>query len=525
MAVRLAKRLAKSLAKWGLGWLLVLAGALACAVSAVAAERRVALVIGNGDYRTVPVLANPGRDAAAVSAMLKGAGFDTVELRQDLGNLDLKRALREFMQTVRDADIALVYFAGHGIEVSGVNYLLPTDARLKSDFDAEDEGLSLDRVVRAIEPARRLRVVILDACRNNPFQNRMQRTVSVRAAGAGLAKVEPAVSDTLVAYAARAGSVAEDGAGEHSPFTAALLKHLPVPGLDIRVAFGRVRDEVLRATNGKQEPFVYGSLGGATAALVPDPRGDDASDPTGRRLRETRRDYEFAERVGTKEAWGSFLAAHPTGFYADLARAQVGKLTVSTGALPEVPPESRPLPQNLPKPLTKPLTKPLPETRPRSEDPATAAVDPGPKALPPAAGRADVCQRDAETLARLRARRVPEEILRFRRELACEELRPQLARLIESTAAEEALPPPKVVPDPEPLRPVPGSGRSPAPALPPASAARAAGASGTCEQEAQTLARLRASRDAQEIGRFARSFACQDLRPQVLRLRESVLEE
>ncbi|MBY0298255.1 MAG: caspase family protein [Methylobacterium sp.] len=508
------------MARWGLGWLLVLAGCLSLAAGALAAERRVALVIGNGDYRTVPVLANPGRDAAAVAAMLRGAGFDAVELRQDLGNLDLKRALRDFMQTARDADIALVYFAGHGIEVSGINYLLPVDARLKSDFDAEDEGLSLDRVVRAIEPARRLRVVILDACRNNPFQNRMQRTVSVRAAGAGLAKVEPAVSDTLVAYAARAGSVAEDGSGEHSPFTAALLKHLTVPGLDIRVAFGRVRDEVLRATNGKQEPFVYGSLGGATAALVPDSGGQEADDPAGRLVRETRRDYEFAERVGTKEAWGSFLAAHPTGFYADLARAQLSKLTVGAGASPPAPPERRPLPG----PLPKPSPKLLPGTRPPTEDPVTAAIDPGPKALPPAAGRAEACQRDAETLARLRTRRVPEEILRFRRELTCEELRPQLARLIESTAAEEALPPPKVVPDPEPLRPAPRIERSPGAALPPATA-RATGAPATCEQEAQTLARLRATRDAQEIDRFARSLACQDLRPQVLRLRESVMDE
>ncbi|ACL60181.1 caspase family protein [Methylobacterium nodulans] len=493
--------------RWILAPVLVLAGFLVITTNGVAAERRVALVIGNSAYRSVPVLANPGRDAAAVAEMLRRAGFDSVELRQDLGTVELKRATREFMQTAREADIALVYFAGHGIEVSGINYLIPTDARLKSDFDVEDEGLSLERVVRAIEPARRLRLVILDACRNNPFNAAMQRMVSVRAVANGLAKVEPAVSDTLVAFAARAGSVAEDGAGEHSPFTTALLKHLPVPGLDVRVAFGRVRDEVLRLTGGKQEPFVYGSLGGAITALVPD---DKTLDPGGaeRAQRETRRDYEFAERVGTREAWSSFLAAHPTGFYADLARAQVAKLTGSTGTA-AVPPPPPPLPER----------KPLPQTRPIPHDPATAAVAPGPAAQPPGAGRAGACQRDAETLARLRARRVPDEILRFQRELVCDELRPQVARLIESMEPPDGPARPKLVPDPVPPQPF----REPDPASP--ALARATPSASSCEQEAQTLATLRNTRDKRAIDRFARDLTCQDLRPQVMRLRESVDDE
>ncbi|ACA19357.1 peptidase C14 caspase catalytic subunit p20 [Methylobacterium sp. 4-46] len=477
--------------RWRLGPLLILAACLLTGTGASAADRRVALVIGNSAYRSVPVLANPGRDASAMAEMLRRAGFESVDLRQDLGTVELKRTVREFMQTSRDADVAVVFFAGHGIEVAGVNYLIPTDARLRTDFDVEDEGLSLERVIRAIEPARRLRLVILDACRNNPFNVGMQRMVSIRGVANGLAKVDPLISDTLVAFAAKAGSVADDGGGDHSPFTTAMLKHLAAPGLDVRVAFGRVRDEVLRLTGGKQEPFVYGSLGGATMALVPDVR---AADPEGD-PKEMRRDYEFAERVGTREAWSSFLAAHPAGFYADLARAQVAKLTGSPAA----------------PPAGEPARRPLPQTRPVGTDPATAAVAPGPAASPPGAEHNGACQREAQTLARLRATRAPEAVLRFEREFTCEALRPQLARLIEAVRPPA---PPSVLPDPIP--PIPGE---------PLTTSTARATPGACEREAQILAQLRNSRDVPAIDRFARDLSCQELRPQLQRLRESVGEE
>jgi uncharacterized caspase-like protein len=158
----------------------------------------------------------------------------------------------------------------------------------------------------------------------------MQRTIASRAVAAGLAKVEPGVSDTLIAYAAKAGSTAEDGTGGNSPFTTALVKHLVVPGRDIRIALGHVRDEVLAATNRKQEPFVYGSLGGASLALVaaPEPRKVEAAAPasSGPSSNDIRRDYELAAQIGTKEALDSFLAAYSTGLYADLARAQRAKI-------------------------------------------------------------------------------------------------------------------------------------------------------------------------------------------------------
>src|ERR1700733_10390428 len=233
------------------------------------AEKRVALVIGISNYQQVPRLANPVRDADAIAGLFKKAGFDVVDEKRDLGIADMRRVVREFSEKSRDADIAVVYYAGHGIEVDGTNYLVPSDAKLVSDFDVEDETVSLDRVLKALEGTKRLRLVILDACRDNPFANTMKRSLASRSVGRGLAKIEPTMSDTLIAFAAKAGAVASDGDGANSPFATALVKHIAEPGLDLRLAFGRVRDDVLKSTGNRQEPFVYGSLGGQTMSLVP----------------------------------------------------------------------------------------------------------------------------------------------------------------------------------------------------------------------------------------------------------------
>jgi uncharacterized caspase-like protein len=305
-----------------------ISGALLAALPAdpALAQRRVALVIGNAAYQNVATLPNTLNDANAIAQLFRKAGFYIVDARQDLGVVEFKRAIRDFVAIARGAETAVMYFAGHGIEVAGTNYLIPVDAKLATDYDAEDEAVSLDRIILALEPARRLRLVILDACRDNPFTRKMQRTVAVRAVNAGLGKVEPMSTDTLVAYAAKAGSVSYDGFGSNSPFTTALLKYLAEPGLDIRIAFGRVRDEVLKITGSKQEPFVYGSLGGTTIALVPGPEAKKADVPAVASEVDVRRAYELAAQVGSKEAWQSFINRHPTGFYAELARLQLEKL-------------------------------------------------------------------------------------------------------------------------------------------------------------------------------------------------------
>jgi uncharacterized caspase-like protein len=294
------------------------------------AEKRVALVLGNSNYQNVAPLANPVNDSAKIAATLKDAGFDVVDSRRDMAAAETRRALRDFADRARDADIAVVYYAGHGIEVDGANYLIPVDARLERDTDIYDEGLSLDRILIAIEPAKKLRLVILDACRDNPFSRTMKRTVASRAIGQGLAKVEPTSPNVLIAYSAKAGSTAADGDGKNSPFTAALSHHLTKPGLDVRRAFGFVRDEVLKTTNNRQEPFVYGSLGGDDVPLVPAPRQAPAAaaapTPAQSAQAEARRDYELALQIGNKSALNAFLAQYPAGFYASLAKLQLDKI-------------------------------------------------------------------------------------------------------------------------------------------------------------------------------------------------------
>jgi len=223
---------------------------------------RIALVIGNSAYKNVPALANPARDADTMAASFRSAGFKTVQLRNDLTREKLTDALQDFAAEADKADWAVVYFAGHGLEVNGTNYLIPVDARLAADRDVEFEAVPLDRVMNAVSGAKRLRLVLLDACRDNPFANQMRRSVATRSIGRGLTNVEPEAG-TLVVYAAKHGQVALDGDGGNSPFVTALTKRMRTPGLEVRRLFDHVRDDVLEMTSRAQQPFSYGSLPGS----------------------------------------------------------------------------------------------------------------------------------------------------------------------------------------------------------------------------------------------------------------------
>ena len=289
------------------------------------AQKRIALVIGNSSYANVRPLPNPANDATAIADLFRAANFDVVDASNNLGGLEMRRVFRDFAEKSRTADIAVVFYAGHGIEIDGTNYLLPVDTALKRDLDVEDEAVSIDRVVRTLEPAKRLRLIILDACRDNPFVRTVRRTSETRSIGRGLAKIEPPSSDTLIAFAAKAGSTASDGDGKHSPFTVALLKNLTTPGLDLRIALGRVRDDVMEATGNRQEPFVYGSLGGSTVTLVPAPPVAAAPEHGAEQRRRAPR--LRTRRAGRHQGGLGFLPAiHSGGFYADLARGQRDKL-------------------------------------------------------------------------------------------------------------------------------------------------------------------------------------------------------
>jgi hypothetical protein len=288
---------------------------------AALADKRVALVIGNSKYQSVQQLPNPAKDANAVAQLLRDAHFDSVDVELNLGIVDFRRTLRKFEETVEQADIAVIYYAGHGFEINGTNYLIPVDAILANDRDADDEAVPLDVVLSRSGNAKKFRVIILDACRDNPFH--LERRKSVTRSISGLGKIDlSSTTDTLTAYAAKLGQTAEDGTGEHSPFTTALLKNLTVPGLDIRMAFGRIKTEVMAATNGHQEPFVYGSLGGDTYALVPAPAGPKEASPG-----EVKADYDLIASINTRKAWEVFLGRYQTGPYSDLARKHLASLS------------------------------------------------------------------------------------------------------------------------------------------------------------------------------------------------------
>jgi hypothetical protein len=235
--------------------------------SAAHAEKRVALVVGNSDYESAPRLNNPINDAKALAETLEGLGF-VVEHRADLDRDQLDLALADFSDLAGEADWAVVYFSGHGIEVGGTNYLIPVDARLERESRVRFEAVPLDNVLAAVQPARQLRLVILDACRNNPFLNKMVVAGLTRSATKGLARPEPHAG-TVVAYAAREHQLARDGDGELSPYVDALIHHLEQPGLEIGKVFREVRAAVLKATADEQEPVTYGTFPPEDLYLLP----------------------------------------------------------------------------------------------------------------------------------------------------------------------------------------------------------------------------------------------------------------
>jgi uncharacterized caspase-like protein len=257
------------------GAALSLATSLLVVQPALAQQARVALVIGNGAYEKAPELPNPTRDAADVGRALERLNFKVTQVKNATAQ-EMRKAVVEFGRSAEGADLAVVFYAGHGIEVGGENWLIPTSAELRSDTDIESEAISLRSVSLQVSKARKLGLVILDACRNNPFAAKMKRSISTRAVARGLAPTEPS-DNVLIAYAARDGTTASDGDGRNSPFTASLLRHIETPGLEISFLFRRVRDDVMAATRREQQPFVYGSLSKeeiylkapAASALVP----------------------------------------------------------------------------------------------------------------------------------------------------------------------------------------------------------------------------------------------------------------
>lgn len=287
---------------------------------AVGWASKVALVIGNSDYISVAELDNPANDARDVSAALELQGFD-VTVAKNLGRNEMRDALRRFRTLADNADVALVYYAGHGIEIEGANYLIPVDARLEDERDAPLEMIQLDLILGQISGARTLKMVVLDACRNNPFIVRMQSNDKGRNIQNGLGRIDTVGSDTLVAYAAAAGDITPDGyPGGNSPFTSAFLNALEGPPTDVRRLFGRVRDKLRESVPGAA-PFVYTSLGGSEFVInpngrKPEPKPEPAPEPVVETPQATPqvstilKDFVAAERISTLNGWSDFLITH-----------------------------------------------------------------------------------------------------------------------------------------------------------------------------------------------------------------------
>jgi tetratricopeptide (TPR) repeat protein len=226
--------------------------------SGAATTKRVALVIGNGAYQNAPQLANPPRDARLVAEALRAVGFQTVTLANDLTRDKFFDTLRAFGRDAEKADWAVLYYAGHGLEIGGVNYLVPVDAKLAADKDAEIEAVALEQVIAAVGAARKLHLVMLDACRDNPFAPAMQRTIALRLVDKGLSDIEPSAG-FMVVYAAKHGETAQDGEGVDSPFAMAVARDVKEPHVEVRKLFDIVRDDVWNSTKHEQQPFIYGS--------------------------------------------------------------------------------------------------------------------------------------------------------------------------------------------------------------------------------------------------------------------------
>ncbi len=236
-------------------------------------QHRLALVVGNSAYSTSP-LRNPVNDARAMAEGLTNAGFEVI-LREDLSQNDMKRAIREFGRRLRNGGVGLFYYAGHGVQVEGRNYLIPVNAVINSEPEVEYESVDVGFVLAQMESARsRLNIVILDACRDNPFAR------SYRSAVRGLASIDAPLG-TLIAYSTAPGSVASDGDGDHGLFTEELIRNLQVPGLKIEDVFKRVRVGVQEKTAGRQVPWESSSLTGDFYFDVTVPEAGDSSEPVG----------------------------------------------------------------------------------------------------------------------------------------------------------------------------------------------------------------------------------------------------
>jgi len=320
------------------------------------AEKRVALVIGNSAYRNITPLDNPRNDARLMATTLQGLGFQLVGngAQIDLDKSMFDAVLSKFGDAVLGADVALFYYAGHGVQVSGKNFLVPVSANPTKEADVYLQMVDTNVVMSQMEGAgTKLNIVLLDACRNNPFGSR-----GLRATGGGLAQMQ-APEGTLISYATQPGNVAQDGDGGNSPYSKALANTIRKPGLGLFEAFNDVGLEVKHATGGTQQPWVSSSpIAGTFYFASPLASAATADKPAAAAQDDARKDFDLAQQLDTREVWEAFVQKYPSGFLASAAKARLDELKTKQAALtpPAAPPPLAAAPTHS---VTPPLVAPL----------------------------------------------------------------------------------------------------------------------------------------------------------------------
>jgi hypothetical protein len=303
---------------------------------ATAQGKRVALVIGNAAYKETAVLTNTRNDATDIAAALRRLNFEVLD-GIDLDKRAMERLIRQFDQALAGADLAVFFYAGHGIQVSGQNHLVPVDARLAAEGDLDFETLSLNLVLRRMEREAKTSLVLLDACRDNPLARNLARSMGTRntAVGQGLAEVKTAVG-TLISFSTQPGNVALDGDGRNSPYTSSLLKQIETPNKDLLTILATVRGDVVRTTGGRQVPWEHTSLLGplvlSTSAAATPPQAAPPQTPPQTPAPERNLSGEAAiSWVSVKDSTSpavleTFIRRYGDTFHGDLAKARLAEL-------------------------------------------------------------------------------------------------------------------------------------------------------------------------------------------------------
>src|SRR3569832_1318507 len=542
-------------------WVVVAFCSLSCGLlltDAALADRKVALVVGNTQYKNPSlVLLNPKNDAEDVAAALRALDFDVV-LIVDASKRDFDVAMTQFARMATGADAAFFFFAGFAMQFQGRNYLMPTDGELEDELSLRYQMVMVDDVRAAVERADGVKIVVLDACRNNPVVDNLRKKIGGvtrnNATTRGLARPDKALG-MVVAYSTAADEVAADGAGRNSPFTSALQRRLREPGLEIGSMFRLFAVDVNEKTSGRQRPETYISLIGEYYLNEKDKPAwekiKDSNDPA---------------------AFRSFIAQFPTSPRASDAQYRLRLLERLANQLdlnapasdqgPIQPPPAgvRDTVQVSPPPPPADSSRPkIATTEPKRPQPASSELKGGAgeqkqasvtsepvKAPPPPLvttklTQEQVCKRDSDWLVHVRASQSLEEVISLERELGCEKLRPQVLRLKESLGPDGPRTDSPVVASAGATRASQISPHSSVQVIVPPQPAQAAAAEpasqslrsvetqpaatpvdDACKRDEEKLTRLRASPSLDQIARFEQELRCARLRPQIARLRESV---